>query len=261
MVSWKGYQWFVTTVALRRYHRYMPPAVAADLHLDARARITEAAAHLLAEGGRAAVTSRAVASAAGTAAPTIFRLFGDKDGLMDAVAEYVLATYVVAKSEQAAQEDGDPVEDLRDTWRTHVDFGLANPDLFMLLNTPGRAERSPAGTAGFGVLEARVQRVAAAGLLGVSEPHAVAMIHAAGTGVVLALLHQPSAGRDRSLSEAMLEAVLGAILATTPAPQSSNLIPLAAAMRTAVPKLPALSKAERGLLNEWLTRSISALKD
>lgn len=239
----------------------MSPALAADLHLDARGRIIEAAARLLAEGGRAAVTTRAVAHAAGTAAPTIFRLFGDKGGLMDAVAEYVLATYVSAKSEQVTLEDGDPVEDLRDGWRTHVDFGLANPDLFTLLNTPGRAERSPATTAGAGVLEARVQRVAAAGLLGVSEPRAVAMIHAAGTGVVLALLHQPSAGRDRSLSEAMLEAVLGAVLATTPASHGSDLTPLAAAMRTSVPKLPALSEAECGLLNEWLTRSITALQD
>ncbi len=246
-------------VATRRYHRYMSASVTADLRLDARARITEAAARLLAEGGFAAVTTRAVARAADTAAPTIFRLFGDKDGLMDAVAEHVLATYVAAKSERAARENGDPVENLRDAWRTHVDFGLANPDLFVLLNTPGRAERSPATTAGAGVLEARVRRVAAAGLLGVSEPRAVAMIHAAGTGAVLALLHQPRNSRDSSLSDGMLEAVLGAVLAATPAPTASDLAPLAVALRTAVPHLPALSQAERGLLNEWLTRSITAM--
>ncbi len=238
----------------------MPPAVAADLHFGARARITEAAARLLAEGGRAAVTTRAVARAAGTAAPTIFRLFGDKDGLMDAVAEHVLATYVASTSGQAALEDGEPLEDLRVAWRMHVEFGLANPDLFTLLTIPGRAERSSATTAGAGVLEARVQRVAAAGLLGVSEPRAVAMIHAAGTGAVLALLHQPLAGRDSFLAEAMLDAVLGAVLAAVPAPHASDLTPLAAAMRTAVPELPALSKAEAGLLSEWLTRSINALQ-
>lgn len=237
----------------------MTVSVAADLHPDARARMIEAAARLLAEGGSAAVTTRAVARAAGTAAPTIFRLFGDKDGLMDAVAEHVLATYVAAKSEQAALENGDPVENLRDAWRAHVDFGLANPDLFVLLSTPGRGERSPATTAGAGVLEARVRRVAAAGLLGVSESRAVAMIHAAGTGVVLGLLHQPQGSRDYALSSSMLEAVLGVVVAATSAPPASDLAPLAVAVRTAVPELPALSEAERRLLNEWLTRSITAM--
>lgn len=237
------------------------PAVAADPPLDARARITEAAARLLAEGGAGSVTTRAVAHAAGTAAPTIFRLFGDKDGLMDAVAEHVLATYVAATSEQADLENGDPVEGLRRAWHTHIDFGLANPDLFVLLSTPGHAKRSVATTAGAEVLEARVRRVAATGLLGVPEHRAVAMIHAAGTGVVLALLQQPQTGPDNSLSEATLEAVLSAVLATTPAPPASDLTALAAAMRTAVPELPALSEAERGLLNEWLTRTINAIPD
>lgn len=237
----------------------MDVSVTAAPHLDARTRITEAAARLLAEGGFAAVTTRAVARAADSTAPTIFRIFGDKDGLMDAVAEQVIASYVAAKSEGAAQENGDPVEDLRDAWRGHVGFGLANPDLSVLMSTPGRVQRSPATTAGAGVLEARVRRVAAAGLLGVSESHAVAMIHAAGTGTVLALLHQPRPSRDYSLASDMLEAVLGAILAGTSAPPASDLAPLAVALMTAIPELPALSAAERRLLNEWLTRSIDAL--
>jgi AcrR family transcriptional regulator len=36
--------------------------------------------------GRRAVTTRAVAAGAGVQAPTIYRLFGDKDGLLDALA-------------------------------------------------------------------------------------------------------------------------------------------------------------------------------
>ena len=237
------------------------PSVTAALPLDARARIIKAAARLLDEGGAGAVTTRAVAHAAGAAAPTIFRLFGDKDGLMDAVAEHVLSAYVAATSQPRDTENGDAVEELRRAWHTHIDFGLANPDLFVLLSTPGRAERSVAITAGAEVLEARVRRVAATGLLGVPEHRALAMIHAAGTGVVLALLQQPQAAHDSSLSQATLEAVLGAVLATTPAPPASDLTALAGAMLTAVPDLPALSQAERGLLNEWLTRSINASPD
>ena len=61
--------------------------------LDARTRIVEVAARLLQEQGPAAGTTRGVAQGAGVQAPMIYRLFGDKDGLLDAVAEHVLAAY------------------------------------------------------------------------------------------------------------------------------------------------------------------------
>lgn len=251
-------------VRLNCYRWSMSLSVKVDGPTDARSKIIGAAARLLREGGAVAVTTRAVAQAAGVPAPTIFRLFGDKDGLMDAVAEHVMTTYVAAKSEQASSEHGDPVEDLREAWSRHVEFGLANPDLFVLLSTPGRLERSSATTAGVGVLESRVARVAAAGLLGVPEPRAVELIHAAGTGTVLALLQQPAPSRGASLADSlladtMLEAVLHAILATTPAPPASDLTALAIAFRTAVPDLPALTEGERTLLTEWLSRTIDNL--
>lgn len=221
-----------------------------------RSKITEAAALLLREGGVHAVTTRAVANEAGVPTPTIFRIFGDKDGLMDSVAEKVMATYVAAKSDLASREDGDPVEDLREAWRSHVDFGLANPDLFVLLSTPGRLARSPSTAAGAGVLEARVRRLAESGLLAVAEPQAVGLIHAAGTGAVLALLQQPVQSRDTSLADTMLETVLRAVLTTAPSPSASNLAPLAIAFRTAIPHLPGLTDGERRLLTEWLNRTI-----
>ena len=139
-----------------------------------RSRITGAAALLLREGGVHGVTTRAVANAAGVPTPTIFRIFGDKDGLMDAVAEHVMATYVAAKAEVASREEGDPVDDLRRAWRSHIDFWLANPDLFVLLSTPGRLARSPATATGADVLAARVRRLAQSGLLAVPSPRRLA---------------------------------------------------------------------------------------
>src|SRR4029453_18252619 len=114
---------------------------------DVRGAIVEAAARLLREGGVRAVTTRGVGEAAGVQPPTIYRFFGDKDGLVDAVAEHVMATYVAAKSPSASL---DPVADLRSGWRTHVEFGLANPGLFGLLHNPDR--HSPATAAGLSVL-------------------------------------------------------------------------------------------------------------
>jgi len=235
-------------------------ASAADVDAPStRSKVTQAAARLLREGGVHAVTTRAVASAAGVPTPTIFRIFGDKDGLMDAVAEQVMATYVAAKSELASHEDGDPVDDLREAWHAHVEFGLVNPDLFVLLSTPGRLARSPATDAGADVLAVRVRRLAEAGLLAVPEPQAVGLIHAAGTGAVLALLHQPAENRDTSLADTMLEAVLRSVLTTTPALSASNLAPLAIAFGTVVPHLPGLTAGERQLLAEWVDRTISEI--
>jgi AcrR family transcriptional regulator len=61
---------------------------------EVRARILAAAAALIADGGRDALTTRAVSAAAGVQAPTIYRLFGDKSGLLDAVAELGFAAYL-----------------------------------------------------------------------------------------------------------------------------------------------------------------------
>ena len=65
---------------------------------DVRERIIAAAAKLIAAGGRDAATTRAVAAAAAVQAPTIYRLFGDKRGLLDAVAGHGMAAYLAEKA-------------------------------------------------------------------------------------------------------------------------------------------------------------------
>ncbi len=221
--------------------------------METRAAIIDAAAALLRADGARALTTRAVADAAGVQAPTIYRLFGDKDGLIDAVAEHVRAAYVAAKS---VPSDPDPVADLRAAWHLHVEFGLANPELYALLNQRGAA--SPATAAGIEVLRARVHRLAAAGVLGVSERRALELIHAAGSGTVLALLAQPEDERDGGLTGAMLDAVLGAILVDAPGAAPAGPLAIAIAFAATLDDLPALSDAERGLLGEWVARTIAA---
>ena len=118
-----------------------------------RAAIVDAAASLLQAGGPAAVTTRGVAERAGVQAPTIYRLFGDKDGLLEAVAEHVMATFVSAKTTAvaaAATAGVDPLEDLRTSWRQQIDFGLTNPAVFRLLSDPDRVRRLPGGPGGQG---------------------------------------------------------------------------------------------------------------
>ena len=247
-------------VARRRYHRHVRGNLGVGGQADTRSRIVDVAARLLSEHGQAAVTTRGVAQAAGVQAPTIYRLFGDKDGLLDAVAEHVMATYVGEKQaavDAASTENVDPLDDLRAGWSLQIEFGLANPTLFALLSVPGRGLQSPAARMGLEVLRSRVHRVAVAGRLRVSEQRAVGLIRAAGTGVVLTLLSSAEAERDSALADAMYETVLREILIEAVEPLFEAPIEAAIALRASAPELDLLSDGERGLLAEWLDRLIS----
>src|SRR3954470_19407444 len=149
-----------------------------------RERIVEAAAALLDEGGREAISTRAVSAAAGVQAPTIYRLFGDKQGLLDAVAAHGFASYLATKT--ATEPGDDPVQDLREGWDLHVGLGLAHPALYRLMYArtgPG----SPAATAAVDVLAKHIGRIAEAGRLRVPEDRAVGLVRAVGEGTTLTL--------------------------------------------------------------------------
>ncbi len=220
---------------------------------DARARIIVAATGLIASGGRDAATTRAVAAAAGVQAPTIYRLFGDKRGLLDAVAEHGLAAYVAGKG--LREPHPDPVQDLRDGWDMHVAFGLAHPGLFgIMAGDPHPRPPSPVAAAGLYVLWRRIRAIALAGRLRTSEERAVALLQSAGTGTVLTLLGQPPGKRDAGLSVAAREAVVAAITSDAAAPSAPGSSGLAAALRASLDQTSVLSGGERHLLEELLDR-------
>lgn len=222
-----------------------------------RAAIIEAASRLLVEGGYAAVTTRGVASAAGVQAPTIYRLFGDKDGLVAAVAEHALATHVRAKGAAVDAAAGtDPLRDLKAGWDTHVEFGVANPTLFATLTDPRRDTTSAAQVDGMNILRTRVHRVAAAGLLRVGEERAAELIHAIATGIILTIISRPDDARSADLAEAGWLAARDAVLTTDSAPAESA-TSAAIAVRALAPELPGLTGAEQTLLREWLDRVIA----
>ena len=229
---------------------------------DVRLGIVDVAARLLSEHGPASVTTRGVAEKAGVQAPTIYRLFGDKDGLLEAVAEHVMATYVSAKVDTvnaASAASVDPLDELRAGWQMHIDFSLANPALFHLLSDPSRVLHSPAAQSGKHVLETRVHRVALTGRLRVNEQRAVDLIQAAGNGTIQTLLATRPDQRDPGLAQTMLDAVLKQILTDTPERVEGGPIATAVALRAIAPELDMLSDSERQLLIDWLDRAISAL--
>jgi AcrR family transcriptional regulator len=221
-----------------------------------RAHLVQVAADLLATAGPDAVTTRSVALAAGVQAPTIYRLFGDKSGLLDAVVEHGFASYLARKH---LDPDSDPVQGLRAGWELHVGFGLANPELFRLMHTTLRTPQGRAAAAtGAGVLQARVHRVAEAGRLRVTERRAVELIQAAGTGVVFTLIGQATDERDDTLADTAWASVCATILVDQNTAASTGPAAAAVTLHAALPGISALTPAERTLLGDWLDRIAEA---
>jgi AcrR family transcriptional regulator len=217
---------------------------------DNRERIIEAAAKLVAEGGIEALSTRAVAAAAGVQAPTLYRLFGDKQGLLDDVAAHGFATYLISKQAQLGTDD--PIADVGAGFDLHVEFGLANPGLYVLMYAavrPGHVQP----VEGRRILRAMLERAAAAGRLKVPVETALEFVGATGVGVTLQLIGTPEAERDLSRPGRVRDLVLAAISADEPAENGPavHAIALQEALR-ARPEL--LGEAETSLMIQWLAR-------
>lgn len=242
---------------------------------DARERILDAAARLLVSAGSEGVSTRAVAAAAGVQAPTLYRLFGDKQGLLDAVAAHGYERYLAEKHALAPTDD--PMRDLRRGWDLHVEFGITHPASYRLMFGTVRSGQ-PLATAADAhrILLAMLRRVADAGGLIVPPDVAARMIHAACIGVTLTTIATPAESRDAEVSRRVRDAILSAVTASPADPAPTTLAARALALdaaldaavgatadtavdATATAALDAalgstLTAAEVGLLRQWLDR-------
>ncbi|MGZ2357106.1 TetR/AcrR family transcriptional regulator [Streptomyces sp. 372A] len=224
---------------------------------DPRRRIIEAAVELLESGGPGAVSTRAVAAAAGMQPPAIYRHFGDKDGLLEAVAEYGYARFLESKRAQFDPAPQDPVEELRHGWDMVVEFGISRPELFAVMNRATGSASDAAHHAGLEILRGRVRRLAAAGWLRVDEELAAQIIQATGRGGVTTWHSTPVERRDPALLTVLRESMVAAVTRAEPVVPAteSGPAPAARALRAALPDdTGVLSEAEQRLLHEWLTR-------
>lgn len=220
---------------------------------DPQLRILRAAEEIIASMGVEAATTRAVATAAGVQAPTIYRLFGDKDGLLDAVAEHAMKGYAAEKGTRATLAD--PVEDMRAGWDAHVAFGLSHPGIFAIMTARIGAPRdTPAMRQGLAILSAKIKALAAAGRLRLPEQRALNLFHAAATGTILTLLRQPVPTRDMGLSTAAREAAIWALTGDADGGGLAGDTRPAIALKARLPNLGMLSDGERLLLSELLDR-------
>lgn len=226
--------------------------------MDTRSLIIEATADLLAESLTGDVATRAVCEAAGVQQPVLYRLFGDKDGLLAATVDHVWSEYLSAK--RAAPKSDDPLADLRAGWDSHTAFALAHPNAYKLLYAPALRATPSSAEEAMRILRGDLDRLAAQGRMRLPPEVAARMIMAANTGVALALITRPAMYPDTSFSTLVRDAVHHAILLATPVDtpaDTSAAEARAAAALTLLSGLPDLTPtpftpAESGLLGQWL---------
>ncbi|MFF1308420.1 TetR/AcrR family transcriptional regulator [Streptomyces sp. NPDC058307] len=231
--------------------------------MDAREKILEAATELLAGASAADVSTRAVCEKAGVGAPMLYRLFGDKAGLLAAVVDRGFEQYLASK--RAARPSADPVEDLKNGWDTHMRFALEHPSHYRLMYSPELTVPPAAAQEAHDLLHGILERCAAGGRLTVPPSLATQMIMSANVGAALSMLTRPEQYADLKFSQRLRDAVLDSV--TRPADSGTDTgthadaarehgsVPAAAAtlaarLRADLP--PTLTTAESALLQQWL---------
>lgn len=227
----------------------------------AKMRLLRAAAELLANSAGAAVSTRQITQLAGVSAPTLYHHFGDKEGLFDAVVSAGFEEYVAGERDFAPS--GQPLEDIRRMWDNHVQFGLNQPELYLVMFGNLRPESRPAIVADAeALMEEMLNKAAAAGQLSVQPREAARSILAANVGVTLMLIAEAVADRNLDLStmtrDAMIFAVSSDQGARNEAESSgkSSVVVAAIALNAALQASHSdqLSSSELKLFLEWLHR-------
>jgi AcrR family transcriptional regulator len=220
-----------------------------------RAALVAAAERQLAASTDGDIATRAVCEEAGVTQPVLYRLFGDKRGLLDAVADAGFERYAQHKSELATTRD--PVADLHAGWDDHMAFAADNPAVYQLMFAPRPNSAASAYRRILDLLEATLLRCAAAGRLATTPQLAAQLILPANVGVALSLIGQPALFSDPTLSHRTRDAVFSAVL--TDAPTASGPTSVTAVARQLRSQLSltgtaALEPVETALLQRWLDR-------
>lgn len=218
-----------------------------------RIRILDTAHDLLNAGGRDTVTTRALTSALHIQAPTIYRIFGDKQGLLDQVALHGFSAHLASWT--GWTPGADPIDSLRQGWDMHIDWGLLHPQVYSIAyGEPRTGTSSPAAAEIDAILRTQFEEAAKHGMLALPVTDAVNMIRATGVGVVFTLLAMPRDARDTTLSTRAREAALAAILAKPVKREERD--GAAMQLRQQLGVTTALTANERALMGDWLDRLV-----
>lgn len=184
-----------------------------------RAAMIEAARRLLEDSPVGNVSIREVCEALGAGRSVLYRHFGNKSGLLNAVIDEAFSRYIERK--RSREHMIDPVTDLYACWDDYLDFAAANPALYRLMFSPALPKVPEAAGRIFVLLTEALDRCAVAGALRIPSREAAQMILSANTGVALSTLSQPDRFADSGLSARIRDAVFATCL-THPANQPDD---------------------------------------
>ena len=223
--------------------------------VSVRAALIEAAQRQLASAPDGEIATRAVCEEVGVTQPVLYRLFGDKNGLLDAVADAGFEQY--ARRKQELEVTDDPVTDLYAGWNDHMAFAAENPALYRLMFAPRPQSAATAYKRILELLEGTLLRCAAAGALATTPQSAAQLILSVNIGVALGRIAQPALFDDPALSHAARDAAFAAVLTGPAAPSGPD--PVRAAARQlryqlALTGTDRLEPVETALLDRWLER-------
>jgi AcrR family transcriptional regulator len=182
---------------------------------DVAMSLIEAAARVLAEEGRPAVTARRLAAEAGTSTMAVYTHFGSMDELLVRTCQEGFARFGAALEEPGLTDD--PVADWMTQGWAYRRFALDDPHLYRVMFTDGLAalrSDDPAQMETFLSLLRRIQRCVDAGRLVVADVHLAgeavwASVH--GHMMIELTGYFDAVGRDpqRAYAEAMRVLTLG----------------------------------------------------
>lgn len=222
-----------------------------------RAAMIEAAERQLAASSDFDIATRSVCEAVGVTQPVLYRLFGDKRGLLDAVADHGYERYADLKAAQ--EQTGDPVSDLLAGWDGHMAFARDNPALYQLMFAPRPWSHSTARNRVFDLLVAALVRCAAIGALRIEPRAAAEMVLAANVGIALDHIAEPARFDSPDRSHRLRDAVFARVLTQAAAPGAARddedpVRPAARRLRAQLQLAgtDALAPEESALLLRWL---------
>lgn len=188
----------------------MRPTHSIDLQVAPADRIRMAALAVLRDGGPAALTTRAVCERAGVTAPTLYHHYGDKEGLLRAVAESELQAFFGRK--QRMKPSDDPLRDVKRGWDDWIAFAIEQPDLVRAVRTGGGSAASMREAAE-AIVRVRLSRLATQVPLTVDIATGARMLVVTANAVVQLLLDGVSAPEVRRLSVLVRDGMLRSIIA------------------------------------------------
>ncbi|MFN8792156.1 MAG: TetR/AcrR family transcriptional regulator [Bdellovibrionales bacterium] len=164
-------------------------------------KILRATAKILSQKGQKGVSTRAVCSAVGITAPTLYHYFVDKEDLLEAVTK---SAFEKTRDRKMTQLEGDILGSLLQIWDNYVDFALSEPEYYsIVIAALSQGQVHPTGQVCFQQTIEHFNNAEKNGLLNRPAQEAALLYQAAAMGVAALSLLSESKDHYRKLSKDM----------------------------------------------------------